>query len=217
MTMRMSVGQLRRAILREMKLGIAGGQDDARSWGEKPLPDDPPAYEPPEGGETYIATDVPNFEPDRETIDAWNAHVLAMQKRGAAEPWDPDPAEAIGPDDQNGDRPTRPRRMEARQLRDLIHEELAAEPDPFAQPKKPDLKGLTQKVLQAEEVLGSMPQVICTPRPMMNTRPKVNSSSAMCPLWWTRLRPQTSIAAPIAPHSTGAMTRAGQKPTHWSI
>ena len=63
--------------------------------------------------------------------------------------------------------------------------------------------------------IGSMPQAICTPRPMMNTRPKVNSNSAMWPLWWTRRSPHTSIAAPIAPHSKGAITSAGQKPTHW--
>ena len=61
--------------------------------------------------------------------------------------------------------------------------------------------------------IGSMPHAICTARPMMNTRPNVNSSSAMCPLWWTRRSPHTSIAAPIAPHSNGAMIRAGQKPT----
>ena len=40
---------------------------------------------------------------------------------------------------------------------------------------------------------------------MMNTSPKVNSNSAMCPLWCTRRSPHTSIAAPIAPHSTGAI------------
>ncbi len=60
--------------------------------------------------------------------------------------------------------------------------------------------------------IGSMPHAICTARPMMNTSPKVNSNSAMCPLWCTRRSPQTSIAAPIAPHSNGAITRAGQKP-----
>jgi hypothetical protein len=64
---------------------------------------------------------------------------------------------------------------------------------------------------------GSRPQVICTPFSMIRARPKVNSSSAMWPLRWTRRSPHISIPAPTSPHSRGAMTRAGQKPIYWLI
>jgi hypothetical protein len=163
MTMRITVGQLRR-ILREMKLGVAGAQGDARAWGKKPLPDEP-IYSPPEGGETYIATDLPNFEPPKEEIDAWNKYVQDMAKKHANEPWDPDPAEALGPPDERGDRPTR-RKMETvrvtvGQLRKMIREAGSVEPDPFADPaKKPDLKAFAQNVLKCEELLGDMPKVL---------------------------------------------------------
>jgi hypothetical protein len=65
MSMLLTMGQLRRLLMREMKLGIAGGQDDARAWGKKPLPDEP-IYSPPEGGETYLATDNISYDPGEE-------------------------------------------------------------------------------------------------------------------------------------------------------
>lgn len=62
MAMRTTLGQLRKLIIQEMKLGIAGGQGNERAWGKKPLPD-PEPYFPPEGGETYIATDIKDWDP----------------------------------------------------------------------------------------------------------------------------------------------------------
>ena len=82
--MRMTLGQLRRLLLREMKLGIAGAQGDARHWGKKPLPDEP-IYSPPEGGETYIATDLPDFDPGPEIRKLYDPH-----RRGAVD-WAGDP------------------------------------------------------------------------------------------------------------------------------
>lgn len=153
MTMRLSVKQLRKLILREMKLGIAGAEGDARAWGKKPLPDDPPPYEPPEGGETYIATDIPDFDPGPEITSLYKGHGHVHDMAG----------DTMGDSDpEMAERPT-VRKLEARKLRALIREELAAEPDPFADPnkKKPaDLRSLAKNVLQAEEILGSMPQVL---------------------------------------------------------
>ena len=95
MTMRMSVKQLRRLILREMKLGIAGAEGDHRAWGKKDLPDDPKAYEPEEGGPTYIATDVLDFDPGEDV------KALYRGKHHTDMAGDP-----IGSEEQ--DRPTRP-------------------------------------------------------------------------------------------------------------
>lgn len=64
--MRMSIKQLKRLILKEMKLGIAGAEGDARHWGKKPLPDEP-IYEPGKEGTEFIATeDPPNFDPGED-------------------------------------------------------------------------------------------------------------------------------------------------------
>ena len=48
------------------------------------------------------------------------------------------------------------------QLKRLIKEELAAEPDPFKPPQqaKPDLRQFAKNVIQCEELLGDMPKVI---------------------------------------------------------
>ena len=62
-----TLGQLRRLILREMKLGVAGAEGDARHWGKKPLPDEK-TFEPEPGGPTYIATEEPpNYDPGEAT------------------------------------------------------------------------------------------------------------------------------------------------------
>jgi len=60
--MRIRVGTLRR-IIREMKLGVAGAEGDARHWGKKPLPDERMA----EPGGPMIAADKPHdFDPGED-------------------------------------------------------------------------------------------------------------------------------------------------------
>lgn len=52
-------------------------------------------------------------------------------------------------------------RIAVGQLKRLIKEELSAEPDPFKAPApKPDLRTFAKNVLQAEELMGSMPKVL---------------------------------------------------------
>jgi hypothetical protein len=102
--MRITVGRLRKLIaesLTQMKLGVAGGEGDARAWGKKPMPDEPDPYEPEKGGPTYIATEKPiNLEPDEETKEAWRQHIQNMQKQGFDElerdGWEPWKKEKAG-------------------------------------------------------------------------------------------------------------------------
>lgn len=52
-------------------------------------------------------------------------------------------------------------KIRAGDLRQLIREELAVEPDPFKAPKqKPDLRSFAKNVLQCEDLLGDMPRVL---------------------------------------------------------
>jgi len=157
--MRVTLGQLRRMILREMKLGIAGAQGDARSWGKKPLPDDPAPYEPPEGGETYIATEEPpNFEPDEETKEAWRQHIQNMAKASADEPWEPEEYAAWDAE-----------RAKKKHVSggSLDEEAGSVERDPFAEPRRrpgslsaEDLKRVGRVLARVEEELGPVPDML---------------------------------------------------------
>ena len=86
MGMRTTLGQLRRLILREMKLGVAMASPPGEAFGDV----DEPEFEPEPGGPTHIATVVPDYEPDEETKAAWRKGTWDAAASHAGEPWEPD-------------------------------------------------------------------------------------------------------------------------------
>lgn len=88
--MRITVSKLRELVIKEMKLGVAGAHAAGEAWGNRdepdPEPDDP----------TYIATDIPNFDPDEETRALYSyrgQHVYDMAGDPIEEDADPFPVQ----------------------------------------------------------------------------------------------------------------------------
>jgi hypothetical protein len=160
MAMQITVKQLRRLIMNEMKLGIAGSEGDRRNWGRPPELPDRNEFEPEAGGPTYIATDFPDFDPGEE--------VKAMYRGTGGRDMAGDPVSKSGVRsvgdiedeymDVNDDeveftsgvhsRPTRPATA--------VHEDLSVMRDPFKQVSINDVGSKAAGVLRGLKELGEL-------------------------------------------------------------